>query len=441
MNNRIMLVEDETVVAADIQECVKGLGYEVVGSAATGTEALRLAVNTMPDLVLMDIKLKGVVDGIEVAGALRDQLKIPVVYLTAHADAEILERAKRTAPSGYVLKPFDDRTLRTAIEMAFDRDRRERQLVEGGARLAAAIGSVDEAVILTQESGRIALLNRRAEVLTGWKQEEALGKPVDEVFTVLNTRTGAPQPLPAGRVVREGAAICLGDDVLLLNRQGARTPIQGSARPVRDDGNAAVGVCLWFRALGQRTADEPWGTPEHGSATRLEILGRLAAAVADKFTRLLEAGRGRTHAARLAGRLLEFGERQPGPPAYLDLNQLVSGLDDLLQCALGDQIALQLAMAPGAAGVKADPGRIELILMHLALSARDAAFPGQFSMVTSTVSSADTGDGYTILSVTPPAAGRDLPALDEIVRQSEGEIRFSVENETVNIYLPAATIP
>jgi two-component system cell cycle sensor histidine kinase/response regulator CckA len=146
---RIMLVEDEKVVAADIQECVKGLGYEVVGAAATGTEALRLAVDTMPDLVLMDIKLKGALDGIDVAGALYDQLKIPVVYLTAHADAEILERARQTAPSGYVLKPFDDRTLRTAIELAFDRHRRERQLIDGGQRMAAAIGSIDEAVIVT----------------------------------------------------------------------------------------------------------------------------------------------------------------------------------------------------------------------------------------------------------------------------------------------------
>src|SRR5579871_1627690 len=125
---RILLVEDEKVVAADIEECVKSLGYEVVGAAATGTQALRLAVQTEPDLVLMDIKLKGSLDGIEVAGALYEQLQIPVVYLTAHADAEILERAKKTAPSGYVLKPFDDRSLRTAIELAFEQHRREQQL-------------------------------------------------------------------------------------------------------------------------------------------------------------------------------------------------------------------------------------------------------------------------------------------------------------------------
>jgi PAS domain S-box-containing protein len=434
---RIMLVEDEKVVAADIQECVKGLGYEVVGAAATGTEALRLAVKTMPDLVLMDIKLKGVLDGIDVAGALYDQLKIPVVYLTAHADAEILERAKQTAPSGYVLKPFDDRTLRTAIELAFDRHRRERQLIDGGQRMAAAIGSIDEAVIVTQESGQVALMNRVAETLTGWKQEEALAKPVDEVFTILNARTGAPQASPIGRVFREGVAIGLGEDVLLLGRHGARQLIQGSATPVRDGETHAVGVCLLFRAASQRAADEPWGAPDHGSANRLEILGRLTAAVAQKFTRLLEAGRGRTHAVRLANRLLEFGQRQPAPPAYLDLNELVSGLDDLLQCALGDDIGLQLTLGPGA-GAKADPGPIELILMQLALSARDADFSGQFSIETSTVSSEDTGDGYAILTVTPPAVGRDLPALDEIVRHAAGEIRLSVEDGAVKIYLPSA---
>jgi len=417
----------------------------VVGAAATGTEALRLAVKTLPDLVLMDIKLRGVLDGIDVAGALYDQLKIPVVYLTAHADAEILERAKRTAPSGYVLKPFDDRTLRTAIELAFERHRRERQLIEGGQRLAAAIGSIDEAVIVTQESGQVALMNRVAEALTGWTQAEALGKPVGEVFTILNARTGAPQASPVGRVFREGVAIglgnALGDDVLLLGRHGAREPIQGSATPVRDGETHAVGVCLLFRAANQRAADEPWGSPDHGSANRIQILGRLTAAIAQKFTRLLEAGRGRTHAARLADRLLEFGQRQPAPPSNLDLNELISGLDDLLQCALGDDIALQLVLAPGAAGAKTDPGRIELILMHLALSACDAAFSGQFSIETSAVSNEETGDSFAIVPVTPPAVTRaappDLPALDEIVRQSPGEIRFSIEEGAIKIYLPA----
>jgi PAS domain S-box-containing protein len=438
---RIMLVEDERVVAADIAECVKGLGYEVVGSAASGMEALRMAVKTMPDLVLMDIKLKGMMDGIQVAGALYDQLKIPVVYLTAHADAQILERAKQTAPSGYVLKPFDDRTLRTAIEIAFDRHQRERRLIEGGQRLASAIGSIDEAVIVTQENGQVAVMNRVAEALTGWKQEEALGKPVGEIVTILNAHTGAPQPSHIGRVFREGIGIGLGEHAVLLGRNGNRTTIYGSVTPVRDGESRTVGVCLLFRGASQRSGDEAWGAPDHGSTSRMEILGRLTAAVAQKFTSLLVANRGRTRAGRLANRLLEFGQRQPAPPSNLDLNELIAGLDDLLQCALGDDIALQLALEPGARGAKADPGQIELLLMHLAISARESAFPGKFSVGTSTVIGENSGDGCTVVTVTPPRAGRDpalgLPALDEIVRQSSGEIRLAGEDGSVKIYLPA----
>jgi signal transduction histidine kinase len=122
----------------------------------------------------------------------------------------------------------------------------------------------------------------------------------------------------------------------------------------------------------------------------------------------------------------------------LDLNALIAGLDDLLQCALGDDIGLQLTLGPGAGGVQADPGRIELILMHLALAAHDAAFPGEFSIGTAAVSSEDTGESYAVLTVTPPVVGRDLPALDEIVRHSAGEIRVSVEDRAIKIYLPSA---
>ncbi len=440
---RIMLVEDEKVVAADIEECVKGLGYDVVGAAASGTEALRLAAKTMPDLVLMDIKLKGPLDGVDVAGALYEQHKIPVVYLTAHADAEILERAKRTAPSGYVLKPFDERTLRTAIEIAFDRHRRERALIEGGGRLAAAIGSIDEAVIVTQENGQVAIMNRVAEALTGWKQEEALGKPAGEILTILNARTGAPQPSPIGRAFREGISIGLGENALLLSRQGSRTPIQGSASPVRDGNTHAAGVCLLFRAASRRARDEQWGAPEHGSASRMEILGHLTAAVARKFSSLLEAGKGRTRAAQLANRLLEFGQRQPAPLVWLDVNEMVLGLEDLLQCALGDEIRLELALDPAAGMVTADPGQVELLLMHAAIAARSSGIPGPFSIETSLPGGPAVPDGYAVVALRPPGgsvnAATDLPALDEIVRQSAGEIRISSEGGVVRIYLPACS--
>jgi PAS domain S-box-containing protein len=438
---RIMIVEDEKVIAADIEECLQGLGYDVAGSASTGTEALSLVDRVKPDLVLMDIKLKGEMDGVEVAGALYEQYKIPVVYLTAHADAEILQRAKHTAPSGYVLKPFDERTLRTAIEIAFDRHRRERTLVESGQRLATALGRIDEAVIVTQANGQVAVMNRVAETLTGWKKEEALGKLIGEVFTTLHPRTGAPQPSPIGRVLREGISIGLGDGAVLLSRHGSRAAIQGSASPVHDGNTNAVGVCLLFRAAGQRARDEAWGAPEHFSANRMEIIGHVTAAIAHRFTNLLETNQGRAHATRLASRLLEFGQRRPAPAADLDLNELIGGLRDLLECALGEDIRLETNLKPGVERTKVDPGLIELLLMHLAIAACSSAIPGPFSIDTSLSYSEAAGDSYAVIAVRPPGGSvnstTDLPALDEILRESSAEIRVTSEGGVVRIYLPA----
>lgn len=437
---RIMLVEDEKVVAADIEECIAALGYEVAGSAASGAEALRLAEKTKPDLVLMDIKLRGAMDGIEVTAILHERYRIPVVYLTAHADAEILERAKRTAPSGYVLKPFDERALRTAIEMAFERHHRERALVEGGERLTAAIGSIDEGVIVTQTNGKVAVMNRVAEMLTGWRQEEAVGKALGDVFTLLGAANGAPQPSPAGRVLREGISVALGEGCILLSRQGFRHRIQGSAAPVRNGTEQAVGVCLLFRAAGQRARDEQWGAAEHLSSSRMETLGYLTAAVASEFSTLLP-GQGNSGAVRLANRLLEFGERQLETPRSLAINAFVTGIEDLMQCALGGSITLSTKLDPAVGSAQADPGQIEMLLMHLAMSARNSSIPGRFALETSLETSQTAGDGYAVIAIRPPGgsmnAATDLPALDEIVRQSAAEIRVTSEEGIVRIYLPA----
>jgi DNA-binding NarL/FixJ family response regulator len=114
----VLVVEDEAIVAADLTGKLKQLGYEVVGTAATGEEAVELACTLRPDVVLMDIWLKGPMDGIEATETLHCQLDVPVIYLTAHSDSATLDRAKITQPFGYILKPFEERELATNIEMA-----------------------------------------------------------------------------------------------------------------------------------------------------------------------------------------------------------------------------------------------------------------------------------------------------------------------------------
>ncbi|NLD57266.1 MAG: response regulator [Methanomicrobiales archaeon] len=118
---KILLVEDDDVIAKVADWRLKNLGYEVCGRATTGAEAMELVVNSRPDLVLMDINIRGDVDGIETARMIKSGFNIPVVYVTSHSDGPTLERAKATKPDGFIVKPFEDNDLRVAIELALKR--------------------------------------------------------------------------------------------------------------------------------------------------------------------------------------------------------------------------------------------------------------------------------------------------------------------------------
>lgn len=115
---RILVVEDEHIVAIGIKKMLKSLGYTVTGIASSGEDAISKAESTFPDLVLMDIMLKGDIDGIEAAEAIRNIIDVPIIYLTAYSDNKVLERAKTTSPYGYIVKPFDEKDLHISIEMA-----------------------------------------------------------------------------------------------------------------------------------------------------------------------------------------------------------------------------------------------------------------------------------------------------------------------------------
>lgn len=115
---RILVVEDESIVAKDLQLSLESLGYNVVGRAASEREAIKMIEQFHPELVLLDIHLKGKVDGIVIGGKIRENFGIPFIFLTAYAGKLTLDRAKATEPAGYIIKPFDERELQAAIEMA-----------------------------------------------------------------------------------------------------------------------------------------------------------------------------------------------------------------------------------------------------------------------------------------------------------------------------------
>ncbi|MEE8392663.1 MAG: ATP-binding protein [Anaerolineae bacterium] len=253
---KILVVEDENIVALDIKSMLERLGYHVPALASSGERAIQKAAETKPDLVLMDINLKHAIDGVEAAKQIRARFDIPVVYLTAYADADTVQRAKVAEPFGYIIKPLEERELHTNIEIALYRHKIEQRLKESERWLSTTLKSIGDAVIATDEQGRIVFMNRVAEKLTGWEQGYALGRDSREVFNIFDAETQTSIDNPVTQVLREGVTVGLESDTLLIAKNGTEIPIDDSAAPIIDAKGNISGAVLVFRDITERKQAE-----------------------------------------------------------------------------------------------------------------------------------------------------------------------------------------
>jgi two-component system cell cycle sensor histidine kinase/response regulator CckA len=277
---RILVVEDEAIVAMDISVRLRALGYEVVGPASTGAEALGLAEASRPDLVLMDIMLRSGMDGVEAARLIREATGAPVVYLTAYADDSTLRRAKVAEPLGYLLKPFEERELRTTIETALYKHRTEVRLRESERWLATTLRSIGDAVIAADERGRVKLINPAAEGLTGWPQDEALGRDLGEVFQLADEATGRRvEPTTGLAADARHAVAARQSDALLLSRDGRSTPVETSASVITDEKGGFRGSVLIFKDISERRRL----ASQLLRSEKLAAVGQLAAGMAHEL--------------------------------------------------------------------------------------------------------------------------------------------------------------
>lgn len=250
--NKIMVVENECIVAEYIRRSLQKMGYSVTSIASSGAEAIEDLADKCPDLVLMDIVLDGEMDGIETAKLIRSSFNIPVVYLTAYSDENIMERAKITEPFGYVIKPFNDTDLHINIELALYKHKMERELKDSERWLTATLRSLGEAVITTDRNGTIKTINPFAEALTGWKQEDAFGKPLAAVFNVISEGTDRSVTDPVEKAIQEGSFYGLADRTFLIAKEGARMPVDIIGSAIKDDRENMIGVALIFYDIIER---------------------------------------------------------------------------------------------------------------------------------------------------------------------------------------------
>jgi AmiR/NasT family two-component response regulator len=236
--HKIVIVEDEGLIAADLESRLKSAGYQVPGTADSAQPALKLIRETSPDLVLMDIRLKGEQDGIHVAEVVREQLDIPVVYLTAYEDRATLDRASRTQAYGYIKKPIVSASLKGSIEMAIAKHRYERGLREERDWAIASFSGVASAVVVTDANSRISYLNSQAEQLVGWSVDKALRRPAATVLRLSHRETGKPVQDLLTPVMLEGQTLPLPPGTLLQGSAERLYAIEGHVAPRWRDGRA-----------------------------------------------------------------------------------------------------------------------------------------------------------------------------------------------------------
>jgi PAS domain S-box-containing protein len=249
---RILVVEDERVIAWYIQEVLEQLGHTVLTGVASGVQAIEIAEREQPEVVLMDIRLKGDMDGIVAAEQIYTRFDIPVIYLTAHTDLATLQRAKLTAPFGYLVKPLRAQELKTTIEITLHRHQLEQQAKSTQHWLATTLNSIGDGAIATDIIGTITFINPAAELLTGWQQVEAIGQPITQVFNLLQENTLEVLENPLLRAIQQGTSTKLVKPCLLRSRTGAYIPIGDSASPIRNQNGQIVGGILIFQDISDR---------------------------------------------------------------------------------------------------------------------------------------------------------------------------------------------
>ena len=196
--NNILVIEDEAIVSKDIQQSLKRLGYNIVGSAATGERAVELAIEKKPDLVLMDIMLKGEMSGIDAAEKIKEQISIPVIYLTAYADENTLAKAKVTEPYGYIIKPFKEVDLHTSIEMALYKHSKEKEVIKERDFLYSLVENNEaEGVIFVKSNSRLVKVNTNEVLFVEALKDYVVVNLGDAKYTIHSTMKDIEKKLPS----------------------------------------------------------------------------------------------------------------------------------------------------------------------------------------------------------------------------------------------------
>ncbi len=396
---KIQIVEDEGVVALDIRRHVESFGYSVSGIHASGEEAISSFDSETPNLVLMDIRLQGELDGIESARIIREKHDIPVIILTAYADEKTVERAKFIEPFGYIIKPFEERELRTNIEMALFRHNLETKLQKSEERYRSFFQDDLSADFVTDTEGKLLACNRsfvryfkfaNADEPIGTELNKRFrdGEQAEKFWEDLHTR-GRLELYELDLLRTDGSVINLLANVVADQEEN------GSFKEIKG----------YLIDISQRKDLEQ----QLRQAQKLEAIGRLAGGVAHDFNNILTVILGYStilrdkisstdmnieadvrgieeaahRASSLTRQLLAFSRRQILKPVQVHVNNLIRNIEKMMTRLITEEITMRFNLLAEPDTVWVDTGQIEQVIMNLIVNARDAIHGGGTIVVTS----------------------------------------------------------
>ncbi len=424
----VFVVEDEGIIASSISDSLRKAGYEVAGIARSGEETLLKLSGITPQLILMDIHLSGRMDGIELAGKIRETFDIPIVYLTAHSDRETLNRAKITEPFGYLPKPVQQSNLYTAIEIALYKHRVDYELRQNRASLNTVLGSMHDGVLVVDNAGIVQFINAHAERLTCWPACEAIGQPVSSVLPLTDKNLEVSVDKLLTGTLGQHWPKALPPGLLATDREGNTFPLDGDIA-TSTDALGSVGTVITFRSAAERLKHEQDIRHDH----KMLAVGRLAAGVAHDFNNLLTVVLGTAEialaqlppghelcgsiqqiiqagetAADVTRKLLTFSSKQVTPARVVDWNSIIRSHEGLCRHLLGPHITWSMTLGAKSGLVRADPAELAEVLINLVTNARDAMPEGGHL----TIQTADV----------------DLEAVPLLVPQTNGYVALIVED-------------
>jgi len=247
----ILIAEDKQSVAQELKKRLEELGYRVVGIAYSGEAAIEQTEALRPHIVLMNIRLRGIKDGIQAGSYIRDDCDTPIVYMVDYTSQATIRRAGATGPFGYIFRPFDDKQIFAIIETALIRHQLESKLQQSRQWLNTTLTSIGDGVIAIDEQGLVRFINPVAMEDTGWNHTDAIGKPLAEIFSFVDENSRQPIDL-LGVENKLSAASRRGFEGLLLPKNKTPIPVEANITFIKDGKGKIYGMVLVFRDVTQQ---------------------------------------------------------------------------------------------------------------------------------------------------------------------------------------------